>query len=418
MRTQLSINGTKLTAHQGASPRDGAPRDAVQPDVPDRVAALSRSRARDRGRVGHRPPGPLLAPSTAADGHDALAYDLRSPRLHKRPPGRSVLIQAVALRPLERVELDLFRLEPGGALDGRSARIRQRRQADRHARVNRSRPERRSRRTSVHGRPARSAQPWGASAGTRRLPDGPWSPPSRLGAPSWFPCNDHPTTRRRTHPGHGRRATGGVANGTLTERTSRGADRVDLRPRRSRWPPIWPRSDRPLPARRVLAPRRAAGRSGAHAYPSRLPTRPAHDLGRQPDMLRLSRDLFGPYPFDAYTVVVTTPTSSSRSRPRARRSSAPTTRRSGAAGSAWSRTSSRTSGSATAWARDVEAHLAQRGLRDCTPSGCGRSTRAGHADELARRYWQRSRAARPEPAAQPIRARAACSTTGSTSAAR
>ncbi|WP_061962206.1 M1 family metallopeptidase [Demequina flava] len=151
------------------------------------------------------------------------------------------------------------------------------------------------------GTPGPLMGPWG-DVGWEELTEGALVAGQPDGAPSWFPCHDHPsdkaTFRIAVSTESPYRA---VCNGSLVERKVKAG--------RTRWvyeheAPMatylatvqigryeeWSLSSKPV-AQRVVAP--PALRSRAKA-----------DFAEQPRMLALFEDLFGPYPFDSYTVVV------------------------------------------------------------------------------------------------------------------
>ncbi|MFS7876733.1 M1 family metallopeptidase [Streptomyces asiaticus] len=146
---------------------------------------------------------------------------------------------------------------------------------------------------------------WG-DLGWEQLEDGALVAGQPIGAPSWFPCNDHPADKASyrievTAPS----PYTVVAAGTLDSRTV-GASTT-----------TWV-YEHPAPMSTYLAtvqiglydlveltdaavspvPQRAA-------VPPRLRDRFDHDFARQPRMMAAFEDLFGPYPFDEYAVVVT-----------------------------------------------------------------------------------------------------------------
>ncbi|MGV8977765.1 MAG: M1 family metallopeptidase [Cellulomonas sp.] len=143
---------------------------------------------------------------------------------------------------------------------------------------------------------------WG-EVGWEELADGAIVAGQPDGAPSWFPCDDHPRdkasfrTTVTTDPGYTV-----VANGTQLSRTAL-ASRV-------RW--VF---DQPEPTSTYLATvqigRYEPVRMNGSAVPQRalvpghLVQKFRHDFGRQKEMLALFVELFGPYPFAEYTVVVT-----------------------------------------------------------------------------------------------------------------
>ncbi|WP_432046818.1 M1 family metallopeptidase [Streptomyces asiaticus] len=146
---------------------------------------------------------------------------------------------------------------------------------------------------------------WG-DLGWEQLEDGALVAGQPIGAPSWFPCNDHPADKASyrievTAPS----PYTVVAAGTLDSRTV-GASTT-----------TWV-YEHPAPMSTYLAtvqiglydlveltdaavspvPQRAA-------VPPRLRDRFDHDFARQPRMMAAFEDLFGPYPFHEYAVVVT-----------------------------------------------------------------------------------------------------------------
>lgn len=143
---------------------------------------------------------------------------------------------------------------------------------------------------------------WG-EVGWEELADGVIVAGQPDGAPSWFPCNDRPSDKASyrvtvtTDPGYTV-----VANGTLTERTTLSS--------RVRWS-----FEQAEPMAAYLATLQvgryteldtAAGPVAQRAaVPGRLRAAFLHDFGRQAEMMTVFEDLFGPYPFGAYAVVVT-----------------------------------------------------------------------------------------------------------------
>jgi aminopeptidase N len=152
------------------------------------------------------------------------------------------------------------------------------------------------------GAPGPRRGPWG-EVGWEELTDGVIVAGQPDGAPSWFPCVDLPSAKApfgitlTTEAGYEV-----VCNGVLR------AHRV--RSSRVRW-----EFDQPEPTAPYLATvqigryeRRdlpGAPVPAAVIAPSRLRAAVDHDLARQPAMLRLFEDRFGPYPFPRYDVVVT-----------------------------------------------------------------------------------------------------------------
>ena len=144
---------------------------------------------------------------------------------------------------------------------------------------------------------------WG-EVGWEELTDGVIVAGQPDGAPSWFPCNDRPNDKasyRLTISAES--AYPVVANGRLVDKRGRRQPHdVDLRPAAAHVDVPGHRPDRPV--RRVVRPR--VGGTGDHRRAAVPATRLAeHDLGRQVQMLEVFQQLFGPYPFAGYTAVVT-----------------------------------------------------------------------------------------------------------------
>ncbi|MFF4160012.1 M1 family metallopeptidase [Streptomyces sp. NPDC001678] len=126
-----------------------------------------------------------------------------------------------------------------------------------------------------------------------------------VGASSWYPCDDRPDDKAAhrfeiTAPGPYQVC----ANGLLTERRAAGAGRTTWVYEHAE--PMAPYLATVAIGRFVLT-EQSGGPPGVllrNAFPERLADRAAYDFGRQPRMLRVFTDLFGPYPFGEYGVVV------------------------------------------------------------------------------------------------------------------
>jgi aminopeptidase N len=143
---------------------------------------------------------------------------------------------------------------------------------------------------------------WG-ELGWDHLEDGVLVASQPIGAPSWFPCNDHPsdkaTYRIAVTTGSPYRV---VANGDL----------IDGRVAASTTTWVYLQNE---PMAAYLATIQIGRYEYAERADDRVPMRAAlpirlidgytHDFGRQPDMMVAFERMFGPYPFSAYTVVVT-----------------------------------------------------------------------------------------------------------------
>ena len=140
--------------------------------------------------------------------------------------------------------------------------------------------------------------------GWEELTDGVLVAAQPHGAPTWFPCNDRMADKAtyrvtvRTEPGY--RV---VSNGTLVAAApGRAPRRVGARAVRADVDLPRHAADRPLRPRAPGRRRRRPARSPRP--PARMPSARVA-FADQPRMLETFAALFGPYPFDAYTVVVT-----------------------------------------------------------------------------------------------------------------
>ncbi|MBO9521133.1 MAG: M1 family metallopeptidase [Nocardioidaceae bacterium] len=219
-----------------------------------------------------------------------------------RLDGRAQL-QVVAHEPLTSLELDLGAFTVTGvSVDGRKARYRHR-----HHRLRVEMPvpveAGGEARLSIGYRGSPKPMPGVlGDAGWEELDDGVIVAAQPYGAPSWFPCNDRPDDKA-TYAFAVSAPTGYtvVANGRLQE-TRRSANAV-----------TWSyRQDEPMAPylATVSIGRYAVQRLDATVPMTVLVPSDRHvelpaSFRRQPEMLATFTDLFGPYPFSSYTVVVT-----------------------------------------------------------------------------------------------------------------
>jgi aminopeptidase N len=154
-----------------------------------------------------------------------------------------------------------------------------------------------------HGSPRPIRSLWG-DVGFEELTDGVLVAGQPNGAASWFPCNDHPSAKaafRIKVSTESRYRV--VANGKLVSRRARASQTV------------WT-YEQPEPTSTYLVTLQIGGYDTARlastpvairaALPERLRGDFDHDFARQPEMMQLFIDLFGPYPLaNGYTVVVT-----------------------------------------------------------------------------------------------------------------
>lgn len=213
-------------------------------------------------------------------------------------------IEAVAVRDLDRVELDLTGLRVSKVeVDGRPARA-----ARTAHRVTVSAPspiasgQRFTVRAEYAGAPKPRRSPWG-HVGWEELTDGVIVAAQPVGAPTWFPCNDRPSDKAR----YDIRVTTEAAyrvvcNGRLAGSTARGGQRT--------WHYAQSQPTATYLATVQIGRYTAtevdlAGVPGTLVYPPPLRARVDADFADLGRMMALYVDRFGPYPFDGYTAVVT-----------------------------------------------------------------------------------------------------------------
>ncbi|QLL07273.1 M1 family metallopeptidase [Mycobacterium vicinigordonae] len=156
-------------------------------------------------------------------------------------------------------------------------------------------------RYSGHPKPLRTL--WG-EVGFEELTEGALVAGQPNGAASWFPCNDHPSAKAAFQiQVSTENAYRVVANGKLVSRRVRASQTV------------WT-YEQPEPTSTYLITLQIGVYELTRltrtpvtiraALPERLTKDFDHDFGRQPEMMKLFVELFGPYPLsDGYTVVVT-----------------------------------------------------------------------------------------------------------------
>jgi len=152
------------------------------------------------------------------------------------------------------------------------------------------------------GNPQPIVTMWG-DVGWEELTEGSLVASQPNGAASWFPCDDHPSCKASYRisittdsPYHA------VANGTLVRKQTKASQTTwvyeQTEPMASYLATI---QIGPYERRRV-----DGARVPMYAlHPTDLRARFDHDFGRQPQMMEVFEKLFGPYPFDDYSVVVT-----------------------------------------------------------------------------------------------------------------
>lgn len=147
-------------------------------------------------------------------------------------------------------------------------------------------------------RPIRTRH-WG-EVGWDELTDGVIVAGQPIGAPSWFPCNDRVADKATYRISVTAPATYTVvANGVLADHAVSGANAT--------W--VY-RQDAPMAAYLATVQigqyeQLSLPGSQLASVPPRLVRAARHDFARQPAMMSAFTELFGPYPFDGYGVVVT-----------------------------------------------------------------------------------------------------------------
>ncbi|WP_308169493.1 M1 family metallopeptidase [Acrocarpospora catenulata] len=213
------------------------------------------------------------------------------------------LLNAVATAPLSRFELDLGALRVDRVqVNGVKARYAHRTEKLRVQPVAWL-PEGRAFTVEVRygGNPQPVSSPWGG-LGWDQLADGAIVASQPTGAPSWFPCNDLP----------GQKATFRIAvTAASPYRVVANGKKVSVSqgPSSTTWVYEAPEQMATYLAGVQIGRYVATDLPGELPqrvyHPARLADRVRHDFGRQDRMMTVFGDLFGPYPFESYTVVVT-----------------------------------------------------------------------------------------------------------------
>ncbi|NKQ29216.1 M1 family metallopeptidase [Streptomyces galbus] len=222
--------------------------------------------------------------------------------------GGSARINAIAGRaPLTEFQLNLADFRIGRVrVDGRPAHYAHR---GGRLRVRPAKPVRPGAAFTVEvqwsGNPRPVNSPWGG-LGWEELGDGALVASQPVGAPSWYPCNDRPADKASylisvTTPS----AYSVVTGGRLLTRTTKASTTTWV------YEQAAPTSSYLVGLaigryQTVLLGDPGPGGVPQHAHiPAQLLADVSRDFARQPAMMELFQELFGPYPFDEYAVVVT-----------------------------------------------------------------------------------------------------------------
>ncbi len=206
-----------------------------------------------------------------------------------------------AVEPLAQVRLDLAGLRVSRVeCDGRRVRYAQKNRS-----VRATLPRRLDAGESVDlavtyaGNPVPATGPWG-EVGWEELDAGVLVAGQPDGAPTWFPCNDHPGYKATFDLTFTTDAPYSVvANAPVREVVRRAATRTW---RFARTEPMCTYLATVQVGRYDVVPLGARGRAARAADQA---DDVAHDLARHDELFAAFEEMFGPYPFAGYTVVVT-----------------------------------------------------------------------------------------------------------------
>jgi aminopeptidase N len=260
------------------------------------------------GVVDPHPASDPYLPGSGNDGYSVLDYQLELDyRINTNRLVGTATITAIATGDLRSISLDLVGMTATNVLIDGSRAIRYRQTLSKLI-ITPARPVPSGATFALAIRYAGTPRPrrssWG-EVGWEELTDGVLTANQPSGAPTWFPCNDHPSDKATFTVGitvaSSYRA---VANGRLISQTAKAG--------RTRW--VYSASE---PMATYLATiqigqyelrRIPAGDSGVAQFayiPPDLKPEFAHDFAAHPEMVATFERLFGRYPFDLYAVVVT-----------------------------------------------------------------------------------------------------------------
>ncbi|MFD0419720.1 M1 family metallopeptidase [Streptomyces sp. NPDC127108] len=154
------------------------------------------------------------------------------------------------------------------------------------------------------GNPKPVNSPWGG-LGWEELTDGALVASQPVGAPSWYPCNDRPADKAAyqisiTTPS----AYQVVIGGRLLTRTTKASTTTWLYEQPAPTPSYLVGLSIGKYQTALLGDPGLSGVPQTGHFPAHLLAEFSRDFARQPQMMALFEDLFGPYPFAEYGVVV------------------------------------------------------------------------------------------------------------------
>ncbi|WP_104820640.1 M1 family metallopeptidase [Kitasatospora sp. MMS16-BH015] len=219
--------------------------------------------------------------------------------------GGKARLSAVANAALEEFALDLAEFRIGRVLvDGKAAARYTHRGGKLRIRPAKALAAGAAFTVEVHyaGNPRPVRSPWGG-LGWEELTEGALVASQPIGAPSWFPCNDRPADKATyqievTTPS----PFTVLAGGRLLTRTTRASSTTWVYEQSAPTSPYLVTVSighyRPVP----VAARPAVPQTGY--VPDRLVPAFTRDFARQPEMMAYFGEVFGPYPFGEYAVVI------------------------------------------------------------------------------------------------------------------
>ncbi|GAB2977233.1 M1 family metallopeptidase [Amycolatopsis acidiphila] len=234
------------------------------------------------------------------EGYRVSSYELELDyRIGPNRLSARAKITAVASVALSRFTLDLSGFKVGGVhVDGRAAKFSR---SGTKLTVRPARPVAGKFVVEVRysGNPKPIGGRWG-DIGWDELTDGVLVASQPIGAPSWFPCNDHPADKasyRVTLTTSSAYAV--LVTGDLVSRQTGASTTTWVYERRE------PTATYLMSVQIGRYEDLAMPQAQRLAVPRRLVPQARHDFARQPEMAALFSRLFGPYPFGEYIVVVT-----------------------------------------------------------------------------------------------------------------